>query len=107
MLKVVRKLTWYIHSDILSNTPARSALSAQGAVAKLKESLPFSDGATDLKKVNWQLAFEKPTKIQIGGSWPTGTACKWKGKTGWNVDVLVQMPGVSPHRCVANLRAIC
>jgi hypothetical protein len=66
-------------------------------VSHLKASLPFSDHTTDLKTVNWHLAFEKPSKVHVGGSWPTGTACKWKGKAGWNADVLVQMPAVSPE----------
>lgn len=84
-----------VHRSTLLNAETRPPLPVQEAVKKLKAPLPFSDENTDLKTVNWHLGFEAPSKVQVCGSWPAGLSCKWKGKTGWNIDLIVQMPGVS------------
>ena len=85
-----------ISRHVLQSVQTASARPALEAIQSLKEALPFQDSATDLRKVNWQLAPAPPVTVQVAGGWALGTICRWKGRKGWAVDVLAQMPSVRP-----------
>lgn len=84
--------------EIVLATPAVASQSASAAAKSLSTPLPFSRPDEDLQSVNWQLAYLPPKQVVVGGSWPLGTACKWKGKVGWSMDLLLEMPEVAFHR---------
>lgn len=91
-------------SAILKAAPKRSASPALSAIQALQDPIPFQHPSVDLARVQWPLAFTPPSQIQLGGSWPVGASCKWKGKQAWNVDVLVEMPSVSRLACLHVVR---
>ncbi|GAA99664.1 hypothetical protein E5Q_06367 [Mixia osmundae IAM 14324] len=79
----------------LASLPTVAPLGIAEAIARLSKhnvTIPFPEPGPSPLQTQWQLAFEAPASIELVGSWPVGTACRWKGVQGWGVDMALQLP---------------
>lgn len=47
---------------------------------------------------NWKVAFEKPTNVQVVGSWANKMAVIANDSQGFSVELAVEMPDVSSYK---------
>lgn len=79
----------------LPSVSAQHPLEAARILLKKNVSVPYALPLPS-EETNWKVAFEKPSDITLAGSWANKISVKSKDGVKFGVDLVVEMPDVSP-----------
>jgi U3 small nucleolar RNA-associated protein 22 len=81
-----------LHEHI-SNLPSIAACKPLSMIKK-RTAVPYP-APLPSEESQWTVSFERPSNIQLVGSWANGVAVKGNDATGFSIDLAVEMPVVS------------
>ncbi|KAG9095422.1 hypothetical protein FRC07_011102, partial [Ceratobasidium sp. 392] len=85
----VERVLMTLHEH-LSNLPAISACKPPATVKK-RTAVPYP-APLPSEESQWTVSFERPSNIQLVGSWANGVAVRGNDGSGFSVDLVVEMP---------------
>ncbi|CAE6446111.1 unnamed protein product [Rhizoctonia solani] len=86
---VVEKVLMTLHEHLM-NLPSISPCKPPTTIKK-RTSIPYPPPLPS-QDSQWMVSFERPSNIQLVGSWANGIAVRGNDKTGFSIDLAVEMP---------------